>query len=76
MIWVDVHEGGQPITYLKGSPDSEIGREEDENQHLVTLTKGFYLGKYEVKQAEFEAVLRDNPDNHDPTPSGFPTPTQ
>ena len=26
----------------------------------VTLTKGFYLGKYEVTQAQYEAVMTGN----------------
>lgn len=35
MIWVE------PVTFLMGSPDSEQGRMVDEEQHKVTLTKGF-----------------------------------
>ena len=31
-----------------GQSDHETGREWDETQHPVTLTNGFYLGKYEV----------------------------
>jgi formylglycine-generating enzyme required for sulfatase activity len=30
-------------------------------QHQVTLTKGFYLGKYEVTQAQWEKVMGNNP---------------
>jgi formylglycine-generating enzyme required for sulfatase activity len=30
-------------------------------KHEVTLTKGFYLGKYEVTQAQFEAIMGYNP---------------
>jgi len=75
LIWVDVHSGRNPVTHTKGSPDNENGRNEDENQHLVTLTQGFYLGKFEVKQAEYEAVLRaNNPYDQDSFPSGFPSP--
>jgi formylglycine-generating enzyme required for sulfatase activity len=32
-------------------------------QHKVTLTKGFYLGKYEVTQAQWERVMGNNPSN-------------
>ena len=35
---------------MMGSPETEAGRGNDETQHEVTLTKGFYLGKYEVTQ--------------------------
>ena len=31
-----------------------------EPEHNVTLTKGFYLGKYEVTQAHYEAVMTGN----------------
>ena len=30
-------------TFLMGSPESEMGREEDENQHQVTLVKVSFL---------------------------------
>jgi formylglycine-generating enzyme len=30
-------------------------------QHLVTLTKSFYIGKYEVTQEQYEAVMGSNP---------------
>ena len=45
-----------------GSPDSESGREDHEGpQHQVTITKGFYLGKYEVTQAQWESVMNTSP---------------
>ena len=39
--------------------------------HEVTLTKGFYLGKYEVTQAQYEAVMTGNSDGLSATPSNF-----
>ena len=36
-----------------GSPTSETGGDGGKTQHQVTLTNGFYLGKYEVTQAQY-----------------------
>jgi formylglycine-generating enzyme required for sulfatase activity len=45
-----------------GSPDSEQDRERDEGpQTLVTLTRGFWMGRYEVTQGEYLAVMESNP---------------
>ena len=43
----------------------------NEAEHNVTLTKGFYLGKYEVTQAQYEAVMTGNTNSLSPTPSEF-----
>ena len=67
MIWVE------PGTFTMGSPESEVGRNADETEHNVTLTNGFYLGKYEVTQAQYKAVMDDNDLNLDSTPSYLPT---
>ena len=55
MIWV------QPGTFMMGSPTTEEGRLNSEIQHVVTLTNGFYLGKYEVTQFQYNAVMNENP---------------
>ena len=55
MLWV------KPGTFTMGSPVREVGRLKDEIQRQVTLTKGFYLGKYEVTQAQWERVMGNNP---------------
>jgi uncharacterized repeat protein (TIGR02543 family) len=55
MVWI------QPGTFTMGSPESEPNRDSDETQHEVTLTKGFYMGKYPVTQAQYEVVMRTNP---------------
>ena len=52
----------EPGTFTMGSPTSETGRLSDETEHNVTLTQGFYLGKYEVTQAQYEAVMKDHSD--------------
>ena len=51
-------------TFVMGSPTSEAMREDwghDETQHTVTLTKGFYMGKYAVTQGEYLALMGYNP---------------
>ena len=46
---------------MMGSLENEEGRRDDETRHKVTLTKGFYLGKYEVTQAQWTVVMETNP---------------
>lgn len=50
-----------PGSFMMGSPKSEAGHENDETQHRVTLTRGYWLGKYEVTQRQWECVMGDNP---------------
>jgi formylglycine-generating enzyme required for sulfatase activity len=50
-------EGG---TFTMGSPSNEPGRDNDEVQHRVTVSS-FFMGKYQVTQAEYEAVMGTNP---------------
>ena len=48
--------------FLMGSPDDERRRSPDEGPvHRVRITRRFYLGKYEVTQAQWEAVMGENP---------------
>jgi formylglycine-generating enzyme required for sulfatase activity len=54
-VWVP------PGTFVMGSPKNELGRYFDERQHKVTITKGFYMGKYTVTQAQWKAVFGDEP---------------
>ena len=46
-------------TFQMGSPLTEPERSvgPSETQHSVTLTQGFYMGKYEVMQAQYQAVM-------------------
>ena len=48
-------------TFIMGSPSDELGRYDDEVQHEVTLTQDYWLGKYEVTQAQYEAIMETNP---------------
>jgi len=47
--------------FLMGSPANEEGRSDDEEQSDVALNKPFYMGVFEVTQAEYERVMGDNP---------------
>lgn len=40
-----------PGTFVMGSPPFEEARVNNERQHEVTITKGFWMGKFEVTQA-------------------------
>jgi len=44
-----------------GSPPNEAERQPDETQVAVTLTKGFWAGKYEVTQGEWKRVVGEFP---------------
>ena len=60
-----------PGTFTMGSPTNENGREGDETQHQVTLSHGFYLGKHEVTQAQYQTVMNGNPSGLNASPSQF-----
>ena len=77
-------EGAKPLemikipagTFTMGSPADERGRWVGDGYewlpHEVTLTQGFYLGKYEVTQAQWETVMGSNPsmDSSEPQSGG------
>ena len=71
MIWVETQFNSQPVTFIKGSPIEEDGRLTNENQHETTLTRGFYLGRYEVTQAEYYAVMLSNEFGLNSRPSSY-----
>ena len=60
-----------PGTFTMGSPANETGRGTDETQHQVTLSHGFYLGKHEVTQAQYQAVMNGNSAGLSADPSQF-----
>jgi formylglycine-generating enzyme required for sulfatase activity/tRNA A-37 threonylcarbamoyl transferase component Bud32 len=48
-------------TFIMGSPNTEVGRYHYEGpQHKVTIAP-FYLGKYQVTQEQWEAIMGNNP---------------
>ena len=50
--------------FMMGSPSSESQRENNEGpQHSVRISRGFYMGIYEVTQAQYKAVMSNNPSN-------------
>lgn len=57
LVMVEIPAG----SFCMGSPPSEVGRFEDEGpQHRVTV-QGFWMGKYEVTQEQWQAVMGVNP---------------
>ncbi|WP_372365741.1 formylglycine-generating enzyme family protein [Candidatus Uabimicrobium sp. HlEnr_7] len=60
----DVHQVMRwirPGTFMMGSPETEEGRFEDEVQHQVTISKGFWLAETVCSQELWEAVIGNNP---------------
>lgn len=56
LIWIE------PGSFQMGSPPEEPNRNKAESPvRRVTLTKGFWLGKTEVTQAQYEALTGTNP---------------
>jgi formylglycine-generating enzyme required for sulfatase activity len=51
-----------PGTFTMGSPPTEVDRFDSEGpQTAVTISRGFWMGKYEVTQGEYESVIGTNP---------------
>jgi len=55
MCWIP------PGEFLMGSPEDEEGRKDDETQHLVKITQGFWLAKTPTTQAQWQAVMGSDP---------------
>jgi len=51
----------RPGTFMMGSPKTETGRSNDEKQHRVTLTHGFWMGETPVTQRQWRSVMGFNP---------------
>jgi formylglycine-generating enzyme required for sulfatase activity len=63
MVWVSAGK------FTMGSPDTESGRDSREGpQHSVTLTKGFWMGKYPVVQEQYQMLTGTNPSNFTSNP--------
>ena len=52
MVWIP------PGMFWMGSPDTDgMAVEGEKPQHQVTISKGFYLAKYELTQGQYESVM-------------------
>mgnify|MGYP005640386977 CR=1 FL=1 len=54
-------------TFMMGSPEEEIGRDDDETQHPVTISKAFYMQTTEVTQGQWKGVMGTEPWKGKPT---------
>src|SRR5512133_2365067 len=50
-----------PGTFIMGSPPNEPERRADEAQVQVTLTKGFWMAKFETTQGDWKRVMGSLP---------------
>ncbi|MDZ8068262.1 MAG: SUMF1/EgtB/PvdO family nonheme iron enzyme [Nostoc sp. DedQUE08] len=57
MLWIP---GG---TFMMGSPGGEAQRDEDESPQHQVKVPGFFMGKYEITQAQYQAIIGSNPSN-------------
>jgi formylglycine-generating enzyme required for sulfatase activity len=57
MAFVEIPAG----TFVMGSPLDEPGREAQESQHTVTVSRTFWMGAYEVTQSQWTRVMGTNP---------------
>ncbi len=68
-IWADCEIRGvrmrmrwiEPGTFLMGSPEDEAERWDDETQHEVTLTRGYWIADTAVTQELWQVVMDKNP---------------
>ena len=55
MCWIP------PGEFRMGSPEDEDGRTNNEVQHLVKISQGFWLAKTQTTQAQWQAIMGNNP---------------
>ena len=56
LVWIN------PGTFLMGSPTNEAARSPNQSPETqVTLTHGFWIGQYKVKQIEYQSMVNINP---------------
>jgi formylglycine-generating enzyme required for sulfatase activity len=67
-VWIGEEEVGVPIE-LVYVPSGQFNAQGDEGKP-VTLTRGYYIGTYEVTQGQWKEVMKSNPSNES-NPSNF-----
>ena len=50
-----------PGSFVMGSPDREEGRQDDEQLHRATITRGFFIQKTEVTQEQYRDIMQASP---------------
>ena len=55
MCWIP------PGQFMMGSLEDELGRQQNEIWHRVTHPQGYWMAKYPVTQAQWRAVMGNNP---------------
>ncbi len=50
-----------PGEFLMGSPEMEKDRHDDEQQHSVHLTRGFWISETPITQGQWKALMNENP---------------
>lgn len=48
-------------TFMMGSQEGEANREKDESPQHQVKVPGFFMGKYEITQAQYQAIMGSNP---------------
>jgi formylglycine-generating enzyme required for sulfatase activity len=51
----------EPRPFTMGSPEGEVGRQDNETQHWVTISKPYWIGETEVTEAQWTAVMGVKP---------------
>jgi len=60
-------------TFAMGSPSSEKGRGNDEDQREVTISSGFWMGIHSVTQEEWQSITDGNPSYFSDSPASGET---
>jgi hypothetical protein len=64
-----------PGTFLMGSPDN-VGHNDEQPQHSVTITEGFWLGETPCTQALWQGVMNHNPSQCNEGPEAWQRPVE